>query len=249
LEKFLTTATSILYVKQEVSTMGPEGKILIEMYERLFRAVGPRHWWPGESPFEVIVGAILTQNTSWANVEKAIENMKKAEILTPIGIRGVKMDELGQVIKPSGSFRLKASRLKRFVDFFYDEFDGDMSRMRSQEPGSLRERLLKVDGIGPETADSILLYALEKPIFVVDAYTKRVFSRHDLISEKSSYEEVQDMVMGELDGDIGIYNEFHALLVFLGKHWCRRIPRCGGCPLEGLPGGIHLRERGIRGMS
>lgn len=220
--------------REEVSTMGAEGKILIEMYERLLRTVGPRHWWPGESPFEVIVGAILTQNTSWANVEKAIENLKKARILTPTGIRGLEVDELAQVVKPSGFYRLKANRLKRFVDFFYDEFDGDMSRMRSQEPGSLRERLLKVDGIGPETADSILLYALENPIFVVDAYTKRIFSRHDLISEKWNYEEVQEMVMGELDRDVGIYNEFHALLVFLGKYWCRKIPRCGGCPLEEL---------------
>ncbi|MFQ5842188.1 MAG: endonuclease III domain-containing protein, partial [Thermodesulfobacteriota bacterium] len=131
--------------------MGAEGKILIEMYERLLRTVGPRHWWPGESPFEVIVGAILTQNTSWANVEKAIENLKKARILTPTGIRGLEVDELAQVIKPSGFYRLKANRLKRFVDFFYDEFAGDMSRMRSQDLESLRERLLQVDGIGPET--------------------------------------------------------------------------------------------------
>ena len=214
--------------------MGPKGKILVEMYERLLRAVGSRHWWPGESPFEVIVGAILTQNTSWANVEKAIDNFKKAGILTPLGIKGVDHDELAQVIKPSGFYRLKASRLKRFVNFFYDEFDGDMSRMRSQDLGSLRERLLKVDGIGPETADSIILYALEKPIFVVDAYTKRIFSRHNLISEKWNYEEVQGMVMGELGRDVEMYNEFHALLVFLGKHWCRKIPRCAGCPLEGL---------------
>ena len=214
--------------------MGPKGKILVEMYKRLLCAVGPRNWWPGESPFEVIVGAILTQNTSWANVEKAIDNLKKAGILTPPGMRGIDQDELAQVIKPSGFYRLKANRLKRFVDFFYEEFDGDMRRMRSQDLGSLRERLLKVDGIGPETADSIILYALGKPIFVIDAYTKRIFSRHSLISEKWSYEEVQGMVMGELGRDVGIYNEFHALLVFLGKRWCRRVPRCGGCPLEGL---------------
>jgi len=218
----------------EGSTVEPKGKILIGMYERLLRRVGPRHWWPGESPFEVIVGAILTQNTSWTNVEKAIENLKKAGILSPMDIRSLDGDELAHVIRPSGFYRLKASRLKRFVDFFCDEFDGDMSRMRSQELSSLREKLLKVDGIGPETADGILLYALEKPIFVVDAYTKRIFSRHDLISEKWSYGEIQDMVMGELDRDVGLYNEFHALLVFLGKSWCRRIPRCGGCPLEGL---------------
>ena len=234
MEKFLTAAPSILYVKEEVSTMGPKGKILIEMYQRLLCTVGPRHWWPGESPFEVIVGAILTQNTSWANVEKAIENLKNAGILNPPGMRRVSWDELAQVIKPSGFYRIKANRLKRFVEFFYEEFDGDMNRMRFQDLGTLRERLLRVDGIGPETADSILLYALGKPLFVVDAYTKRIFSRHGLISEKWSYEEVQEMVMGELGRDVGIYNEFHALLVFLGKYWCRRIARCGGCPLEGL---------------
>jgi len=214
--------------------MGPKGKTLVNMHERLLRVLGPRDWWPAESPFEVIVGAILTQNTAWANVEKAIDNLKRAGILTPLGIKGVDHDELAQVIKPSGFYRLKASRLKRFVDFFYDAFDGDMSRMRSQDLDSMREKLLKVDGIGPETADSIILYALEKPIFVVDAYTKRIFSRHNLISDTWNYEEVQGMVMGELGRDVGMYNEFHALLVFLGKHWCRRIPRCAGCPLEGL---------------
>jgi endonuclease-3 related protein len=214
--------------------MGPKGKILVEMYERLLRAFGPRHWWPGESPFEVVVGAILTQNTSWANVEKAIANLKKAGILTPLAMRRVGEDQLARIIKPSGFYRLKASRLKGFIDFFCREFHGDMDRMRSEDLGSLRERLLKVDGIGPETADSILLYALGKPIFVVDAYTKRIFSRHNLIFEKWSYGDVQSMVMGEIGGDVGLYNEFHALLVFLGKHWCRRIPRCDGCPLEGL---------------
>ena len=214
--------------------MGQKRKILVEIYERLLRTVGPRHWWPGESPFEVIVGAILTQNTSWTNVEKAIENLKGMGILSPSGIKGIGRDELAQVIRPSGFYRLKANRLKRFVQFFYEEFDGDMRLMKSQDLVSLRERLLKVDGIGPETADSIILYALEKPIFVVDGYTRRVFSRHNLISEKWSYEEVQRMVMGELGRDVGVYNEFHALLVFLGKHWCRRVPRCHGCPLEGL---------------
>ena len=214
--------------------MKPKGKTLGEIYERLSHTVGPRHWWPGESPFEVIVGAILTQNTSWANVEKAIGNLKKAGILSPLGMRNSGRDELAEVIRPSGFYRLKANRLKRFVDFFYEEFNGDITRMRSQDLGSLREKLLKVHGIGPETADSIILYALGKPVFVVDAYTRRIFVRHKLISEKWSYEDVQGMVMGELGGDAGMYNEFHALLVFLGKHWCRRVPRCGGCPLEGL---------------
>jgi endonuclease-3 related protein len=214
--------------------MGPKRNILVEMYERLLHTVGPRHWWPGESSFEVIVGAILTQNTSWANVEKAIGNLKKAGILSPMGVRNIALDELAEVIRPSGFYRVKANRLKRFVDFFYEEFNGDITRMRSQDFGSVREKLLEVHGIGPETADSIILYALGKPVFVVDAYTKRIFSRHKLISEKWSYQEVQGMVMGELGGDVEMYNEFHALLVFLGKYWCRRVSRCGGCPLEGL---------------
>lgn len=211
-----------------------KGKILIEIYERLLRVIGPRHWWPGESPFEIIVGAILTQNTSWANVEKAIHNLREAGMLTPQGIRGVKRDELAQVIRPSGFYRLKAGRLKHFVDFFHDEFDADVNRMRSHGLGSLREKLLEVDGIGPETADSIILYALGKPIFVVDAYTKRIFSRHGLITEEWRYEQVQEMVMGEMGRDAETYNEFHALLVSAGKHWCRRVPRCDGCPLDGL---------------
>jgi endonuclease-3 related protein len=214
--------------------MPSKGKILIAMYERLLRAVGPRHWWPGESPFEVIVGAILTQNTSWGNVEKAISNLREAGMLTPQGIRGADRDELAQIIRPSGFYRLKASRLKRFVDFFHHEFDADLNRMRSQDLGSLREKLLKVDGVGPETADSIILYALGKPIFVVDAYTKRIFFRHSLITEEWRYEKVQDMVMGEMGRNAETYNEFHALLVYVGKHWCRRVPRCDGCPLDGL---------------
>jgi endonuclease-3 related protein len=217
-----------------MDTMGPKGKILVEMYERILKAVGPRGWWPAESPFEVIVGAILTQNTSWANVERAIDNLKGAGILSPSGIRDIAEDELAEVIKPSGFYRVKARRLKGYVHFFYEEFEGDMGRMRSQDLIPLRERLLRVDGLGPETADSILLYALEKPIFVVDAYTKRIFSRHNLISERGNYEEVQGMVMREFGREVGRYNEFHALLVFLGKHWCRRVPRCEGCPLEGL---------------
>ena len=220
--------------REREALMGPKGNILVEMYERLLRTVGPRHWWPGESSFEVIVGAILTQNTSWANVEKAIGNLKKAGILSPLGMRNIARDELAEVIRPSGFYRLKANRLKRFVDLLYEEFNGDITRMRSQDLDSVREKLLKVNGIGPETADSIILYALGKPVFVVDAYTRRILSRHKLISEKWSYEEVQGMMMGELGGDVEMYNEFHALLVFLGKHWCRRVPRCGGCPLEGL---------------
>ena len=207
---------------------------LLQLFDLLFDSYGPQHWWPGESPFEVIIGAILTQSAAWTNVEKAIGNLKRMKILSPSGIKGIGRDELAQVIRPSGFYRLKASRLKGFVQFFYKEFDGDMRRMMSQNLVSLREQLLRVDGIGPETADSIILYAMEKPVFVVDGYTRRVFCRHNLISEKWSYEHVQRMVMGELERDVGVYNEFHALLVFLGKHWCRRVPRCGGCPLEDL---------------
>ena len=213
--------------------MGQKRKILVEMYGRLMRSVGPRHWWPGESAFEVIVGAILTQNTSWTNVEKAIGNLKRRGILSPSGIKGIGRDELARVIRPSGFYRLKADRLKRFVQFLYEEFDGDMNMMKSQDLVSFRERLLKVDGIGPETADSIILYALEKPVFVIDAYTKRILNRHYLCTEDADYHELQELFMDNLDPDVPLYNEYHALIVETGKDYCRTKPRCDECPLNG----------------
>jgi endonuclease-3 related protein len=206
--------------------------LLMKIYWELYRAYGPRHWWPGETPFEVMVGAILTQNTSWRNVEKAIGNLKEKGVLNSAGIHQLKKSQLASLIKSSGYYRIKADRLKAFVNFLFKEYGGDVKKMRREELKELRQKLLKVKGIGPETADSILLYGLKKPIFVIDAYTRRVLSRHGVISEKVSYEEIQYLFMHHLPLDERLFNEYHALLVHLGKMVCRKIPKCDACPLQ-----------------
>jgi endonuclease-3 related protein len=217
--------------------------ILIKIYRTLYKTYGPRNWWPGETSFEVMVGAILTQNTSWRNVEKAIRNLKGKGVLNPAGIHHLKKSELARLIKSSGYYRIKADRLTSFVDFLYDGFDGDLKRMRREEMARLREKLLKVKGIGPETADSILLYGLKKPIFVVDAYTKRILSRHGVISEKSSYEDIQKLFTDHLPHDEKLFNEYHALFVHLGKTLCTKIPNCEICPLKDMERGEESREQ------
>ena len=209
-------------------------KILTKIYRKLYKAYGPQRWWPGETSFEVMVGAILTQNTSWGNVEKAIQKLKGKGVLNPEGIHRLEKRELAPLIKSSGYYRIKADRLKAFMDFLYEEFDGNLKKMRKKKLEELRDRLLGVKGIGPETADSILLYGLKKSIFVVDAYTKRILSRHGMISEKAPYEEVQKMFMDHLPHDETLFNEYHALFVHLGKMVCRKIPRCDTCPLKGI---------------
>jgi endonuclease-3 related protein len=206
--------------------------ILIKIYRTLYQTYGPRHWWPGETSFEVMVGAILTQNTSWRNVEKAIQKLKGKGVLNPEGIHHLKRSELARLIKSSGYYRIKTDRLKLFIDFLFEEYDGNIKKMGRERLGELREKLLEVKGIGPETADSILLYGLKKPIFVVDAYTRRILSRHGIISEKASYEEVQKLFMDYLPRDEKLFNEYHALFVYLGKTVCKKIPRCELCPLR-----------------
>jgi endonuclease III related protein len=208
--------------------------ILIKIYRTLYQTYGPRHWWPGETSFEVMVGAILTQNTSWRNVEKAIQKLKGKRVLNPEGIHHLKRSELARLIKSSGYYRIKTDRLKSFIDFLFEEYDGNIKKMGRERLGELREKLLGVKGIGPETADSILLYGLKKPIFVVDAYTRRILSRHGIISEKASYEEVQKLFMDYLPRDEKLFNEYHALFVYLGKTVCKKIPRCELCPLRGV---------------
>lgn len=212
--------------------------LLMKIYRILYQAYGPRYWWPGETSFEVMVGAILTQNTSWRNVEKAIQKLKGKGVLNARGIHGLKKSQLAPLIKSSGYFRIKADRLKSFVNFLFEEYDGDLKRMGREKLGELREKLLRVNGIGPETADSILLYGLKKPIFVVDAYTRRILSRHQVILEKVSYEEIQKLFMDHLPLDEKLFNEYHALLVYLGKTVCKKIPRCDICPLMGVEHGI-----------
>jgi len=212
----------------------PQSAILMEIFQRLYKAYGPRHWWPGETPFEVMVGAILTQNTSWRNVEKAIQNLKARKVLHVKGIHQLKRSQLASLIRSSGYFRIKADRLKTFVNFLFEHYSGNLGKMRKEELNILRQKLLGIRGIGPETADSILLYGLQKPIFVVDAYTKRIFSRHGILSEKATYEEVQRLFMEHLPKDKRLFNEYHALLVHVGKTLCRKIPRCDLCPIRSI---------------
>jgi endonuclease-3 related protein len=207
---------------------------LHEIYKRLYRAFGPQHWWPGESPFEIAVGAILTQNTNWGNVEKAIGNLKREEVLNAKSIHEIRIDRLASLIKPAGYFNVKAKRLKAFINFLTNEYHGSMQRMRNEEIQTLRAKLLKVNGVGPETADSILLYALEKPVFVIDAYTKRVLSRHRIMEHEKPYEAFQKFFHSSLKKDVKLFNEYHALFVRLGKTYCRKKPGCEGCPLEGI---------------
>ena len=209
-------------------------KTLIEIYDRLYSRFGPQRWWPGDTPFEIAVGAILTQNTNWGNVEKAIANLKQAGKLGPKALHAVSVGELASMIRPAGYFNIKADRLRHFIDFLADNYNGSMKKMMAEEPLPLREKLLGVKGIGPETADSILLYALEKPVFVIDAYTKRILSRHKIVSEKAAYHDLQDMFHENLPRDVKLYNEYHALFVMLGKDFCRPKPRCEGCPLQAL---------------
>ena len=208
------------------------GDILKEMYERLYASFGPQNWWPADSPFEVAVGAILTQNTNWSNVEKAIQHLKKAEVLSAIKLHQIPHSTLALLIRPAGYFNIKASRLKNFVDLLHSDYDGNMSDMALEPMQPMRRKLLAVNGIGPETADSILLYALEKPVFVIDSYTKRILSRHAIIDFYETYERFQRLFHARLDHDVSLFNEYHALIVRLAKDFCRSKPLCGGCPLE-----------------
>ena len=202
-------------------------------YRALYSATGPQHWWPGRTPFEVIVGAILTQNTAWSNVERAIANLRRERLLTPLALERVHRRRLEGLIRSSGYFRQKARKLKEFVRFLKVEYRGSLKRMFRTPTEELRERLLAVHGIGPETADSILLYAGEHRVFVVDAYTKRILARHGLASEKASYQEVRALFETSLPADTALYNEFHGLIVNVGKNWCRtKNPRCEECPLQ-----------------
>jgi endonuclease III related protein len=202
-------------------------------YQTLFDHLGPQNWWPARTPFEVIVGAILTQNTSWTNVERAIANLRRERLLTPLALERVPFSRLASLVRSSGYFRQKTKKLKAFVRFLRAEYSGSLARMFRAPTVQLREKLLAVHGIGPETADTILLYAGKKDVFVVDAYTKRIFSRHGFVPEDVPYEELRSLIESALPRDVSRYNEFHALLVQVGKNWCRpRDPRCAECPLH-----------------
>jgi endonuclease-3 related protein len=201
-------------------------------YHELSDQLGPQHWWPAKTPFEVIVGAILTQNTSWTNVERAIANLRRENLLSPRAIERISLSRLESLVRPSGYFRQKAKKLKAFTSFLRREFRGSLRRMFQTGTAELRQQLLSVHGIGPETADSILLYAGGKVVFVVDAYTKRILHRHGWLNETADYEETRAFLESNLPREAPLYNEVHAQFVQVGKNWCRpREARCAECPL------------------
>ncbi|MCX7913229.1 MAG: hypothetical protein N2511_01445 [Thermodesulfovibrionales bacterium] len=208
--------------------------MLLEIFSKLYSFYGPQNWWPAESSFEVAIGAILTQNISWENAKRAIENLKRENLLNPKALREIPIKRLSELIKPSGYYNIKSKKIKAFVDFVYEYSNGNLEKFKDINIDLLRSLLLSVYGIGPETADSILLYSLEKPIFVVDIYTKRVFSRHNLINHEATYDEIQRLVHSKLQRDSKLYNEYHALLVKVGKDYCKPKPICKRCPLNGI---------------
>ncbi|MFA5252068.1 MAG: endonuclease III domain-containing protein, partial [Phycisphaerae bacterium] len=194
---------------------------LTEIYQLLFDRFGPQHWWPGETAFEIITGAILTQNTNWANVEKAIVNLKSANLLTAEKLYHLDVSKLAELIRPAGYYNIKTKRLKSFLTWLFHNYDGRLENLENLHTDRLRDELLAVKGIGPETADSILLYAFNRPIFVVDAYTARVAVRHGLIEPDAGYEQLRDLFQSNLPEDVQLFNEYHALLVRVGKEFCK----------------------------
>lgn len=242
-------------------TLSNSSTTIRKYYRSLLRRWGPQNWWPAQSRFEVIVGAFLTQNTAWGNVEKAIAQLQKAHRLSAKGIREAGLKELEQLVRSSGYFRQKAQRLKNFAEFLDATYGGSLQRMFAQPTEKLRMELLSLNGVGPETADSILLYAGNHPIFVVDAYTRRILERHEIINAKTGYEEIRALIEQEISnaeaesltvsrpgaeprhpisrmsamrrGHLAQhYNELHALIVRTGVEYCRKTPQCNGCPLS-----------------
>jgi endonuclease-3 related protein len=207
---------------------------LSNLYARLYSAFGPQRWWPAKTPFEVIVGAVLTQNTAWRNVEQAIANLRAARVVSPRAVHQLSQSELAELIRPSGYYRLKARRLKNLVEFVFARYRGSLKRMFATDLPILRAELLAVNGIGPETADSILLYAGNLPTFVVDTYTQRVMKRHGWIEPAADYDAVKRRFESELSAEAALFNEFHALLVRVGNQHCRKTPDCDHCPLADL---------------
>lgn len=203
------------------------------IYQKLFNFYGPLNWWPGKNKLEIMLGAILTQNTSWKNVTKTIKNMEEKGLIDIEALFNIEVDLLGEIIRSSGYYNIKARRLKSFINFLCQNYNGSIEEMFSVDWKNLREELLRLNGIGPETADSILLYAGEKPVFVVDTYTRRIFHRHNCISFRESYEKIQHFFMAQLPPNHLVYNEFHAQIVMVGKDFCKKNnPNCKDCPLN-----------------
>ena len=207
-----------------------------DIYRRLYAAYGPQGWWPGDGPFDVVVGSILTQAAAWTNVERAIAAMKQAGCWSIQAIHAMPVSDLALIIRPSGYFNAKAQKLKAFARHVVDEYAGDLQSFLSRELGPLREGLLSIYGIGPETADDILVYAAGKPSFVIDAYTRRIVQRLGLLplDAKSSYQAYQDLFHANLDEDVPLFNEYHALLDRHAKDTCAKVPRCAACCLKDI---------------
>jgi len=227
----------------------PGGRRLLAVYRRLLVAHGPQHWWPGDSAFEIMVGAVLTQNTAWSNVEKAIANLKRAGALMPEAIAAAPHRRLAAWLRPSGYFNIKARRLRAFCEWFLA--CGGRRRLARLPTTALREELLNVHGVGPETADDILLYAFRRPVFVIDAYTRRLFQRLGLIEGSEDYETLREWFEKTLGPDVPLFNEYHALIVAHAKDICRPRPRCERCGLSascpsGKPGAGAGRSSGRR---
>jgi len=208
--------------------------LLLTIYERLMQAYGPQGWWPGDGPLQVMVGAVLTQATNWRNVERAIARLAEAGMLSAEALALAPREVLEELVRPTGYYRAKAERLQSLARMLLESCQGDIERLKGLPPKALREMLLRVRGIGPETADSILLYALDHPYFVVDAYTRRLFRRLGCGPRGNSYHEWQRFFMEALPPDATLFNEYHALIVRHGKERCRARPRCPGCPLLDL---------------
>ncbi len=209
---------------------------LRELYDALLSAHGHRAWWPGDTPFEVMVGAILTQRTNWRNVEKAIGNLKEAKVLSPRALAELDPLQLQSLIRPAGYYRQKAARVHRLAQWVVERCDGDLDELTDVPTDELRADLLAIRGIGPETADSIMLYALERPVFVVDTYTNRIVVRHGLLDPECGYYELKDLFESVLPADIELFQDYHAQLVEVGKRHCRPKPICNGCPVRRLLG-------------
>ncbi len=207
---------------------------LLQIYRILFKTYGQRHWWPADSPFEVVVGAFLTQNTNWRNVEKAITNLRQADALSCAALLRLSAIEVQELIRPAGFFRQKAERLQGFCRHLQEHYRGNLEAMLQQDSHHLRSELLNLKGIGPETADSILLYAGQHRSFVVDAYTRRLFSRIGILQGAEKYSEIRALFMAKLPAEVELYNEYHALIVQHCKQFCRTRPLCPACPLAEL---------------
>jgi endonuclease III related protein len=222
-----------IVVNRGVFLKSSTSRILMDMFDLMLKRFGNQHWWPGDTELEMMVGAILTQNTNWKNVEKAINNLKDKGILNIESLHNISLPLLAEQVRPAGYFNIKAGRLKNLIEFIVERYSGDINLLLKDNTQTLRQGLLAIKGVGPETADSILLYAVKRPVFVIDAYTYRILNRHGLVDDQVTYDDLQALFTDSLPEDVGLFNEFHALIVRTGKEFCRGKPLCDSCPLNG----------------